>query len=501
MKRYISLIALFCCLLTAEAQLKSYITVEAGPQWSLIKVADPGEYFEGANVKSSMVGITFGQELMPNLSLVTGLYYQRYMDGINLVDDRPNQSRWAAYTALLIPLRVEYRVQVSEFPVSFTPRLGYVLGRINQPDGYFNPSGFVSAPDGTVLDYDLDHTAEEVGLHMLEVGVGLNLRFHGIWQASLNLSYMTGFTDPLSATLDYQGQGGINHTATYSTKGNTLYTSLAFSMPVSNIWQLRDYRIRKRVEGSVYDGKPTDRKGQFYAGAELGSLWRQFNVSHPAVGARPLEDRGLFRYANLHAGGYAGYMFTEDLGVDLGVYYQRSSTFYALMYDHEVDYVTETPAPMFLEIPVRIRYFYNVYKKKIYYVVYGGASLLTSFAGEGYNTGSGDFTYNTPPSGTSVNATTSYVASRVGRVRPAMRIGTGVEYSLPTKLLLIATLYVNYMHGFMATDQILVTNGVPETPNTHSVIYQGSGWSLDVGIKIPFRFDKGLCGIWPEREE
>ena len=492
----------YVLLYTAEAQLKTYLTVEAGPQWSLIKVADPGDYFQGANVKNSMAGLTLGQEIIPNLSVVTGVYYQPYMDGINMIDKRPDQSRWSAYSAILIPIRAEYRVQISEFPVSFTPRMGYVFGKISQPEFPHQSSSILSAPDGTAFSYDVSHNYESVGLHMLEVGVGLNLRFSGIWQASLNLSYMTGFTEPLSATLNYSTQGGNANTATYSTKGNTLFTSLAFNIPVSNIWQNKDYRIRKRIEGSVYDGKPTEKRGQFYVGGELGSLWRQFNVTNPAIGARPLEDRGIFRYANLHTGIYGGYMLTEELGIDLGVNYQRSSTFYALMYDHEVDFVTKIPAPMFLEVPVRIRYFYNVYKEKIFYVVYGGASLLTHFASENFNQGGGDFTYTSPETGAPANATTSFTASRPSKLIPVMRIGTGIEYSLPTKLLLIATLYVNYMHGFMSTDEIRITNTVSETPPESMISYNGSGWSVDIGIKFPFRFgDKGVCGIRPEKIE
>jgi len=502
MKKIVSLIVLTCMAISAGAQLKTYLTVEAGPQWSLIKVGDPGNYFKGANVKNSMAGVTLAQEVIPNLSVVTGVYYQPYMDGINMIDDRPNQSRWTAYSAFLIPLRAEYRVQVSEFPVSFTPRMGYVYGKISQPEYPHHSYSILSAPDGTAFNYDLSQSFESVGLHMLEVGVGLNLRFYGIWQASLNLSYMTGFTEPMSTILNYSSQGGNSNSATYSTKGNTLFTSLAFNIPVSNIWQNKDYRIRKRIENSVYEGKPTEKKGQFYAGGEAGSLWRQFNVTNPAIGARPMEGRGIFRYANLHTGIYAGYMISEELGVDLGVNYQRSSTFYALMYDHEVDFVTRVPAPMFLEVPVKIRYFYNVYKEKIYYVVYGGASLLTHFSSGNYNQGGGDFTYTSPETGTPASATTSFAASRPSKLRPVMRIGTGIEYSLPTKLLLIATLYVNYMHGFISTEEILITNTLPESPSDNMVSYNGSGWSLDLGIKIPFRFgDSGVCGIRPEKIE
>lgn len=502
MRKIFFLFVLLCMAYAAKAQLKTYLTVEAGPQWSLIKVGDPGDYFESANVKSSMAGITIGQELIPNLSVVTGVYYQPYVDGINMDDKRPDQSRWTSYTAVLIPLRAEYRVQYSEFPVSFTPRMGYVYGKISQPEIFYQSSGVLSAPDGTALSYNLSHNYDAESLHMLEVGIGMNLRFYGAWQASFNLSYMTGFTEPLSSTLNYTDQGGNTKTATYSSKGNTLYTTLAFNIPVSNIWQLRDYRLRSRIENSVYDGKSIDRRGKIYFGGELGSLWRKFNITNPAIGARPLDGRGLFRYANLHTGIYAGYMLTNDLGVDIGVNYQSSSTFYALMYDHEVDYVIKTTAPMFLEFPVRIRYFYNVYKEKIHYVVYGGASLLTNFTTGIYNQGGGDFSYVSPQNGAPVNATTSYDASRSSKLIPIMRIGTGVEYSLPTEFPLIATLYVNYMHGFASTDEIHISNSVGESPSLSTVSYNGSGWSLDLGIKVPFRFGKGSRAVrTPDRNE
>ncbi|MEN8230560.1 MAG: hypothetical protein ABFS38_20545 [Bacteroidota bacterium] len=500
MKKLISQIALIMLVVHANAQLKTYLTLEAGPQWSLVKVADQGGYFQSANVKSSMAGITLGQEIMPNLSLVTGIYYQPYMDGINMIDDRPQQSRWATYTAFLIPLRAEYRVQFSEFPVSLTPRLGYIYGMISQPETGYQASGILSAPDGTALGYDLTHDYESVSLHMLETGIGLNLRFFGIWQASLNLSYLTGFTEPASTSVAYSGMGVPVSSATYTTRGNTLYSSLAFSVPVSNIWQNKDYRIRSRIENSAYAGKPTEKKGEVYAGGEVGSLWRQFNITNPAIGARPMTDRGIFRYANLHAGGYVGYMFSEELGIDLGVNYQRSSTFYALSYDHEVDFVMNAPAPLFLEVPVRVRYFYDLYKKRLYYVVYGGASLLTHFNLGNYAQGGGSFTYNSPVSGAPLPASTSYNASRPSRFRPAMRIGTGIEYLLPTNFPLIATLYLNYMHGFISADEIRISNTLPETPSESVVSYNGSGWSLDVGIKIPFRFDGGgVCGKRPER--
>jgi hypothetical protein len=500
MKKLFLLLALAMMLQNVSAQLKTYLTFEAGPQWSMIKVADPNGVFKSASVRSSVAGFTLGQEIIPNLSIVTGAYYTPNRNGINMDDKRPHQSMWGSYNSLMVPLRVEYRIQPTEFPFSITPRLGYMFGLVQAGDSY-QASGILSAPDGTAYSYDLAETYSTDDLHMLEIGVGLNLRIHGFWQASLNISYLAGLSDPFSTSLEYTADGTTSTTATYSSKGSSLQSTLAFNIPISNLWQNADYRKRKRIEKSIYVGKPTDRKGELYVGAELGSLWRLFNATNPAIGARPMEDRGMFKYANLHAGGYLGYMITNELGIDVGAYYQGSSTFYALMYDHQVNFTTKTTAPLYIELPLRVRYLYYV-GKRFYVGVYGGASLLTSISGGSFATGGGDFTYNTPTSTSPVNGTTTYEASRVSHIRPLLRMGAGVEYRLPIKLPLITTFYANYMHGFSSTDQIDVTNNLPdETPSTSTINYNGSGWSLNIGVKLPFRFgDKGICEDLPTRE-
>jgi hypothetical protein len=484
----------------AHPSLKTYLTIEAGPQWSLIQVADPGNVFKNAMVRSSIAGLTLGQEILPELSLVAGAYFIPSRNGINMDDDRPHQSMWGSYNAYMGVLRAEYRIQPTEYPVSFTPRLGYMFGLVQSGSSYL-ASGVLSAPDGTSYGYDVSESHSGDNLHLLELGVGLNLRLHGFWQASLNLSYLTGFTQPFTANVDYVSGVGAAETATYTSKGSSLYTSLAFNIPVSNIWQNKDYRIRKRIENSTGSGKPVDRKGDFYVGAEVGSLWRQFNATNPAIGARPMTDRGIFTYANLHTGAYVGYMLTNEVGIDAGVLYQASSTFYAIMYDHQVNFVTETTAPMYLELPLRVRYFYDVYKGRVHLAVYGGASLLTQFSSGTFAQGGGEFSYVEPGSSTPVNASTTFEAYRLANIRPIMRMGGGVEYVLPLNFPLTLTLYANYMHGFSSTDAISVTNTVSEIPATSTINYNGSGWSLDLGVKIPLRFNEdGICAPLPERQ-
>jgi len=490
--------------LQLSAQLKTTLNIEAGTMWNMLKVDDPGHIFQRANVRSYVTGITVGQEIIPNLSVVTGLLYVPLRDGINMVDERPHQVQWTSFNSFLIPVRAEYRIQPTEFPVSFTPRVAYVHRLNSQPETMYTYSSILSAPDGSTYTYDVQQVFDQPSSHMLEVGVGINLSLSGTWRASFNLSYMTALFDSPSNmySLDYAGETGSPISTSYTSKGNSLYTSLAFNLPLSNIWQNKDYRVRARIENSVYKGKPVDKRGQLYLGGDIGSLWRQFSSTNPAMGARPMSDRGVFRYANLHAGIYAGYMLSGDLGVDIGVYYQRSSTFYAIMYDHEVDFVTSVPAPMYLEFPIRIRYFYDLYKGKIHVGINGGVSILTHFARDVYNQGTGDFSHYSPTLSSQVNATTSYSASRSTPVLPVLRLGTGVEYKLPVEFPLIATLYVNYMQGFMKADDIEVINSLPETPTVSTISYEGSGWSVDLGVKIPFRFGANAqCGKLPEREK
>lgn len=484
-------LALLLLLSPLHAQLKTYLNLEAGPHWSLVKVDDPGNYFEAVSAGSTIAGLTLEQEIIPDLSVITGIYYQPYKTGINMSDERRVQSQFDSHTALMIPLRLQYRIQPSEYPVFFSPRLGYLFSLNTLPDEGFSNTGVISAPDGTAFSYVHNQIMDEPGKHLLELGMSIGLRFSGFWQASFNLSYLSGALNSSSsgAQLDYTDQQGSSNSARYISKGNGLYSTLALNIPVSKLWQNRNYRIHSRIENSSWEGNSVKRKGELYVGGEVGALWRLFYSSNPALGARPMEGRGLFRYANLHTGIYGGYMITPELGIDLGVNYQRSNTFYALMFDHEVDFTGKTPAPMYLEVPLRFRYLYDVYQQKIYAVVYGGASLLTQFSSGGYDAPGGDFSYKDPATQTTINATASSNTVRLSSFRPLLRLGTGLEYLLPIKVPMYVTGYINYMQGFMSIEQVEVISSLSGGISRGSLLYHGSGWSFDIGIKIPMSFD------------
>lgn len=474
-----------------QAQLKTYLSLEAGPAWSFSGVADPGNYFERATAMSSLSGLSLEQEIIPKLSLATGIYHQNYKTGINMKDDRRFQAQSASHTAIMIPFRVQYRIQPTEYPFSLSPRLGYIYSINSLPDEQYANSSVLSAPDGPAFSYDYARGSDEGARHLLELGLSIGFRFSGLWQASLNLSYLSGVLNksPASTTLDYSDQQGSSYDAVYSSQGNGFYSTLALNMPLSNVWQMRNYRIRSRIENSSWAGKAVERKGELYVGGEIGALWRLFYASNPAIGARPMQGRGLFQYANLHTGIYGGYMLASEMGIDLGVIYQRSNTFYALMFDHEVDFNEKDGAPMYLEIPLRFRYFYNIHKQKLFAVAYGGASLLTQFSSGTYEAPGGDFSYTEPSDQASRSATVSARAERLSSIRPLLRIGAGVEYLLPIKLPMYFTAYVNYMQGFMAAERLEVSAELAGGTSTGSLEYHGNAWSFDVGIKIPMSFD------------
>lgn len=491
MRRSILLIFLAMLLSPLQAQLKTYLSLEAGPHWSLVRIEDPGNYFENVRAAGSISGLSLEQEVIPNLSIVTGLYIQNYKTGISMVDKRRFQAQVASHQAFMIPIRLQYRIQPTEFPLSFSPRLAYMFSINSLPDELFASSSVISAPDGTAFSYDFNQTSSEPGKHLLEVGMNIGLRLTGLWQASINVSYLSGAFSKSSASsiLDYTDQQGTAHRAEYSSMGNAFYTTLALNMPLSNLWQNRDYRIRSRVENSTFKGKALERKGELYAGGEIGALWRLYQASNPAMGARPMNGRGLFSTANLHTGIYAGYMVASEIGIDLGVYYQRSSTFYALMFDHEVDYKGKEAAPMYLEIPLRFRYFFDLYRQKVFAVIYGGPSLLTQFSGGGYGSPSGEFTYTDPAGQASTTGTVSAQAERLAYLRPLLRLGLGAEYLLPIGFPMYLTGYVHYIQGFMAAERVNITADLAGGPTPGSLEYHGSGWNISVGIKIPMSFD------------
>jgi hypothetical protein len=482
-----------------SGQLKTYITPEAGPAWDINRANDPGHFFTHSRVYGTVGGVAIWQEVLANLSIGSGIYYRDFSTGLNPDDKRPHQPGIRNYSALLFPVRLAYRIQPPELKVSFTPRLGYQYGWSTYGPVTHTSSSTLTNEAGTTIQYNMQQEALSVQMQMVEVGLSVDYRLPNNWQFSFNLSNFSGLSDELHTTINYQTSDGNDLQASYRNDGSRLETTFGLNIPVSNLWENKGIRTQRQIESGAVRNASIRKLRYLYFGGDIGALWKSFSTSNPAVGPRPIDGKGIFRYANLSAGGYIGYMFSNGVGFDIGAYYQRSVTYVTLMYDHETDYDLRTRAPLFLEFPVMLRYRLNLYEKQLYLVPSAGVSVLTHFSSANYAGGDGVFSYSSL-SGPE-NGTFSYTAGRPSRIGYAAKAGLGVEYEVPVKIHMLATFNLSYNHGFRTLDITKVSTTVTETPAVSTIAYNGSGWLASVGVRFPMLLGKEnrRCGALPQR--
>jgi hypothetical protein len=486
-------------------------------------VDDPGGMFRNAVIYGAAGNMALWQEVMPGLlpgiSLGTGINFHSYHGGLNLRDDRPHQSVQQQYNTWSVPLRIAYTWQHPALIVSFTPRLGYHYGRMAGDPTLPRTASLLSDATGTVVVYDMQQRVLQQDLHLLETALSVNYRMNANWQVSLDIGYLRGLRDVTTATVGYAA-AGTPATATCQSDGSRWQSAFSLHIPVSNIWENREVRRHRRIEHSTEQRSFKREIRTLYFGGDIGALWRSLSTTNPAVGARPIDGKGVFRYANMHTGGYAGLIFGNRLSIDLGAYYQRSATYVSLMYDHEADASERAPAPGFLEVPLMFRYYIDLHRNMIAVYPTLGASVLTHFSGAAPGSGgSGTFEYNTPAGPAGGNF--EYATSRPVRFGYTVKAGVGLEYRVPMRFPLAVTASVTYSHGFRTIEQAMVTTSVTaamtkavmiavtkaeakavtkaetasaaasaaasenEVPPESAISYRGNGWKAAVGFRIP----------------
>ena len=496
------LLLLFLPTNHAAGQLKTYITPEAGPAWDINRVADAGHMFTHSRVYGAVGGIAIWQEVMENLSIGSGIYLRNFSTGPNPDDNRPHQPGNISYRSLLIPVRIAYRIQPQEIKVGITPRLGYQFGSLSGDPVIHQSSSLITGHTGITMRYDMQQEVpvnNQLQHHMVEAGISVDYRLPNNWQFSLTLSHYSGLTDVLHTTIDYETSDGNSNQASYFNDGSRFETTFGLNIPVSNLWENKAVRTQRQIESGAVRSATVRKLRYLYFGGDIGALWRSFSTTNPAVGPRPIDGKGIFRYSNLHTGAYIGYMFSNGIGFDAGAYYQRSSTYVTLMYDHETDFAVRTGAPLFLEFPLMFRYRYDLYAGDVFLVPSAGVSVITHFAGADHTAGNGIFSYSTLTG--SESGTVSYAAGRPARIGVAARAGLGVEYDLPVKIHMLATFNLTYSHGLRTIDVTEVTTSVNETPAISTIGYDGGGWNASVGVRFPMLLGKEnrRCGALPQR--
>ncbi|MFC2080042.1 hypothetical protein ACFLRQ_01060 [Bacteroidota bacterium] len=495
MKRYLLLsILLFSLVTNTFCQLKTYISVDAGPSWDISPVQDPGTVFSATVIPGETVGITIWQEFLKNLSLGTGAYLHNYSYGINFNDQRPHQASFQASRMLLIPLRLSYRIKFEAFPFGLTPILGYQHGIQISSSDIQSTSSYISTEEGTLIRYNLlKNSFFYTSAALIEAGVNVDYRFKNNWQLSLSLSYLRGLKEMNTSTMTYLDINGISNTASYTYNGTRTQTAIALYAPISNLWENRDLRLHRRIENASSKGSSLKNYHYIYFGGDLAAIWRLFSNTNPAVGPYPMRERGIFRYSNLQTGVYLGYMFNDIIGLDIGGYLQRSTSFFTLMYDHEVNYVNKARAPYFLEFPLMFRYFYKIYRDRLSLTPAIGISLLTHLSTGEYINGTGSFDYGLS------REIVNYSATRVNKFGYLLKLGIGLEYKIPVKFGLIATCNLTYSHGLKNVDRLSINTSLSESPENSYISYKGSGILLSIGIKKPILIGKEnrKCGAGP----
>lgn len=489
------LIIIVTCLTYVHGQSKTFLEVGAGPVYDLNRSLDPSDIFTNSYLFGTTQGIGIWQELMKNLYVGTGLYYHLYSSGINMKDDRPHQAIEKSFKALLFPLRISYRIKFSDYPISITPVMGYQFGRIIGKEFTYNKASSMVNPKGLEIAYNYFETLPSASnLNLLEAGVTFDYRLENNWQLSIVIAQLSGFNEVKSSLINYE----INNTgkqAVYTSDGSCLQTMLSLYIPVSNLWVNKDYRLRRHIENSIGRGSGVRKRNYIYFGGNVGALWRAFSANDPAVGPWPFSAKRILNYANLHTGVYAGYLHNKIFAVDLGAYYQASSTYFALMYNHETDYTTKVKAPMFLEFPLMFRYNYELFDNKLFLVPGIGFSILTHFSGNDFAAGTGTFEYQ------SNTENFSYDADRNTRFGYCIKAEMGLDYSLPIRLGLLATLNISYNYGLSPIEQINIETSITGSPEISNIYYTGRGCIASLGLKLPIVLgkDNRKCGALPMR--
>ncbi len=485
-----------------SGQLKTYIAPEVGPVWDINRVADAGHIFTHSRVFGAVGGVAIWQEILENLSIGSGIYFHNYYTGMNLADNRPHQSGNKSFRSMLIPVRIAYRIRPNKMNVGITPRLGYEFGSIAGDPVTYESSSLISDPVGVTVQYDMQQQGSgnnQLQHHLIEAGISLDYRLKNSLQFSVNFSHYSGISDVLHTTIDYETSEGGTNLASYFNNGSRFETTFGLNIPVSNLWENKEVRMQRQIESGAVRNATVRKLRYLYFGGDIAAFWRSFSTTNPAVGHRPINGKGIFRYSNLHTGAFLGYMFSNGICFDIGAYYQRSATYVTAMYDHETDFTVIANAPLFLDFPVMLRYRHNLYGGDLFLVPAAGASLFAHFAGGEHTSGNGVFSYNTL-TGTE-NGTLSYSAGRVAKTGYTVRAGLGVEYDIPVKIHMLATFNLTYSLGLRTVDVTEVTTSIDETPAFSIIDYNGSGWNASIGFRIPMLLGKEnrRCGALPQR--
>ncbi|HKK63898.1 MAG TPA: hypothetical protein VJ951_15135 [Bacteroidales bacterium] len=491
--RTLFIIIIACISFAGRSQPKTYLGINSGPAYGITRIQDPGNVFEQSIARGRISGITLRQDIITNLFLSTGISIHKNQVGINIFDKRRSQPEYTLFNGIYIPIRVGLRIPLNDFHFSITPHLGYQYGLVKETVETYSINSTINNTSNERVSYQMQTiTPTFDNIQLLEAGASIGYRFSNNYQLSIMFAYYSGLNESTVSSIRYKDNNGNPFEASYNYDGSRMEAMLSFEVPVSNLWENRDIRLHKSIERSSTRGNGTKTQRQIYVGLHAASLYRTYTTTNPETGPRSRGNYNPFLFANLNTGIHAGIMFENNFGIDVGGAYQRSSSAFTLSYDQDNEVVVKSKAPLFIEVPLNIRYFYKIYKTDFTLVPAIGGSLLTHLSNGAYEGGSGEFAWNSVSGASTENYT--FTGERTTFFGVATHLSMAVEYALPMKFPLNIYAGVIGKFGYRTIDELTVDSSVDISGNDNVITYDGSGWQVTIGARIPFTPGNNRCG-------
>ncbi len=468
--------------MVSQAQKRITLGVDAGYKGDLYRLNDPDGFLKNTPAHGGYVSFNLSKEFSKHWLLETGARLMNYQSGIRF-KGTPATTVTGSMNTWQIPLSLKYRLYTRNNRFSVTPFAGLAISFNNDYVASFPPDHSYSSSGGSYYygenkyAFDqTDHFNYKNVFPLFETGVTFD--YHTRWglQLSLGTSWQGGFTKVIQNDVTYSINDGPEHHATYTSHGNNFRVMFGMSYAVSRFWQEKREEAEKEAIREKVSRLSASR---FYVGTEIYGIWNRFSHDNPDIFAEGAwEDMGF--------GIYGGMRVWKPLWLETGFYTERFSNNYMI---YENDRFAHGGGFMvggtgFYRIPLLLRYKYTTAHGRLSLSPYLGASLLISATGTGEYARSNSYGWSDDGVHAIDTIYDNSVAYRLKKSVVTLNAGMGVEYSLFPRF--IITLRGDYSLGFTDINHLHVEQtGTLSGTREGNIYYNGSGWRISAGIKIP----------------
>lgn len=208
-----------------------------------------------------------------------------------------------------------------------------------------------------------------------------------------------------------------------------------------------------------------------YIKPEIASVWNSYQET-------AYEYNGLDN--SFLASLYLGYQFENKLILESGVQYQNAEIEHTLMHRREDDYLSSSVSvgkkPIYLYVPVNVKYSINTEIENFKLVPYVGLTLVNNLSEQGVY----DTEYITD---VATNDTAAVIVSEgISKTGLLINLGLGLEYDFKH---FSVSMSGNYSGGLNTLNQSTLYLASSTDMNDGKLLYKGSKFYFAFGIKVP----------------